>query len=157
MKWVLIVILISVVMLIAHAVSEQYRDKFDFYYNLKLFLNQFKINISFKQAKVNEFINSIKPRKQFKAFINSYQSYLSGKELDFSEIKVLENQEKEELKDLINRIGKNDAKSELAQTEQFLLSVEEHLKKAEEDKNKLCPMILKLSLLFAIGVAILLI
>ena len=36
-------------MLIAYSVSEQIRDKYDFFNNLKQFLNQFKINVSFRQ------------------------------------------------------------------------------------------------------------
>ncbi len=144
-------------MLIAYAVSQQYKDKYDFYYNLKLFLNQFKINLSFKQAKVNEFLSGLKPRKQFKSFVQSYQNYLKGQPLKFEDIKVLDEQEKTELKDIIERIGKNDSKSEINQIEQFLCSVEEKLLKAEKDKNKLCPMIIKLSLLFAIALSILLI
>ena len=103
MKWVLIVVLISVIMLIARAFSEQYKDKYDFYYNLRLFLNQFKINISFKQAKVNEFLISLKPRKQFKCFITSYQNYLKSGNLSFDEIKILDEKEKVELSEIIDR------------------------------------------------------
>lgn len=157
MKWILIIVLISVIMLIARAVSEQYKDKYDFYYNLRLFLNQFKINVSFKQAKVNEFLKGLNPRKQFKSFITSYQNYLTTNELNLDEIKALDSSEKEELISIVKNLGKNDSKSELNQTEQFLVLVEEHLSKAEKEKDKLCPMILKLSLLFAIGLAILLI
>ena len=133
MKWVLIVILISVIMLIARAVSEQYKDKYDFYYNLHLFLNQFKV------------------------FVSAYQDYLSGKELNLTELKLLEKNEQQELKDIVERLGKNDSQNELKQVEHFLCTIENHLSKAEKDKIKLCPMIIKLSLLFAIALAILLI
>ena len=144
-------------MLIARAVSEQYKDKYDFYYNLKLFLSQFKINLSFRQAKINEFLKELKPRKYFKAFILEYQSYINGNTLNFETIKILESSEKEELKLIIEKMGRNDSKSEISQIEQFLASVETNLEKAEKEKTKLCPMIIKLSLLFAIGISILLI
>ena len=52
MKWFLIIVLIFVIMLIARAVSEQYKEKFDFYSNLKTFLQQLKINVSFRQEKI---------------------------------------------------------------------------------------------------------
>ena len=55
-KWILIIILIVVIMLIAYSVSEQIRDKYDFFNNLKQFLNQFKINVAFRQEKINEFL-----------------------------------------------------------------------------------------------------
>lgn len=157
MKWVLIAILICIIMLIAHAVSEQYKEKFDFYDNLKLFLNQFKINLSFKQEKIIDFLEKIKSKKQFNIFVNSYKQFLATNKLDLDNIKILEPDEKKQLEMIVKNIGFMDAKSEIEQLETFILLVDEKRKKAELDKNKLCPMIIKLSLLFAIGVAILLI
>ena len=61
------------------------------------------------------------------------------------------------LNDIVKNIGKYDAKNEVQQLDTFLLTVDTRLSKALEDKNKLCPMIIKLALLFAIGLSILLI
>lgn len=157
MKWFLIIVLICVIMLIAYAVSEQYKDKFDFYNNLKLFLQQFKINVSFRQEKINEFLNDLKPKKQFKIFIDEYKSYLKTNEINLSNLKLLDDEEKEELASFICNLGKFDVKTEINQLENFLAALELKLTKASEDKNKICPMIIKLSLLFAIGLSILLI
>ncbi|MBE5741343.1 MAG: hypothetical protein E7351_02325 [Clostridiales bacterium] len=157
MKWILIIVLIFVIMLIAHSISEQYKDKYDFYNNLKLFLNQFKINISFRQEKINDFLNKTKAKKQFNLFINSYKNYLKTNELDLSQIKILNDEEKNDLENIIKNIGKYDTENEIKQLDNFLLTVDMKLDSAMQDKNKLCPMILKLSLLFAIGLAILLI
>lgn len=157
MKWFLIIVLISAIMLIAYSVSEQYRDKFDFYTNLKLFLQQFKLNVSFRQQKINEFLNTIKPKKQFKLFVEDYKTYLKTNQLSLTNIKILEPDEREELSRLVTNLGNHDAKNEVHQLDGFLATLELNLTKATEDKNKLCPMIIKLSLLFAIGLAILLI
>ena len=157
MKWVLIAVLISVIMLIARAVSEQYKEKYDFYENLKTFLNQFKLNLSFRQEKILDFLNKTNAKKQFKLFINSYKKYLETNQLDFSEIKLLDNDEINQLEMIILNIGKLDAKNEINQLETFIVEIDAKLLKAQEDKNKLCPMILKLSLLFAIGLAVVLI
>ena len=157
MKWVLIAVLISVIMLIARAVSEQYKEKYDFYNNLKTFLNQFKLNLSFRQEKILDFLNKTDAKKQFKLFINSYKKYLETNQLDFSEIKLLDNDEINQLEMIILNIGKLDAKNEINQLETFIVEIDAKLLKAQEDKNKLCPMILKLSLLFAIGLAVVLI
>ncbi len=157
MKWILIVILIAVIMMIAYALSEQYKDKYDFYNNLKNFLNQYKINVSFKQEKINEFLSSLAPKRQFKLFIEAYQNYLRTDTLNLDNIKILEAEEKVELNTIVHNMGSLDAKNEVGQIDTFLLGIDIKLSKALEDKNKLCPMILKLSLLFAIGLAILLI
>ncbi len=156
-KWILIIILIVVIMLIAYSVSEQIRDKYDFFNNLKQFLNQFKINVAFRQEKINEFLQKSNSKKQFKVFVDEYLNFLKTGELCLEKIKVLEEDDKQILQDIVKNIGKYDAKNEISQMESFLLTVDEKLAKANEDKNKLCPMIIKLSLLFAIGLAILLI
>ncbi len=157
MKWILIGVLICVIMLIAYAFQEQYKEKFDFYSNLKNFLNQFKLNLSFKQEKITNFLNNTKPKKQFGLFINAYKTYIKTNEFDLSAIKILDENEKEDLCGIVKSIGNLDAKNEINQLDTFLVGVEERLKQAEEDKKKLCPMIIKLSLLFAIGLAIILI
>ncbi|MBR6779148.1 MAG: hypothetical protein IKM43_03295 [Clostridia bacterium] len=157
MKWFLIIVLICVIMLIAMGVSEQYKDKFDFYSNLKSFLNQFKLNLSFKQEKITDFLKNTQGKKYFKQFVLAYEDYLSTDIINLNKIKVLEQSEATELENIIKNIGKHDAKNEIKQLDTFLLEIDNKLAKAQEDKNKLCPMILKLSLLFAIGLAIILI
>ena len=157
MKWILIGVLIAIVMLIAYAVSEQYKEKFDFYNNLKTFLNQFKLNLAFKQEKIIDFLNKIKSKKQFNIFIKEYKNYLKNNNINFSEIKILDAEEKSQLENIIKNIGKMDAQNEIHQLETFIIEIDEKLKKAEQDKTKFCPMIIKLSLLFAIGLAVILI
>ncbi len=157
MKWLLIIVLIAVIMFIAYSLSEQYKDKYDFYFNLKNFLNQYKINVSFRQEKINEFLSGLTPKRQFKIFIEGYKNYLKTDKLNLQEIKALDTEEKNELEHIVTHIGSLDSKNEIGQVESYILSIDTKLNKALEDKNKLCPMILKLSLLFAIGLAILLI
>ena len=155
MKLFLIITLICVIMLIAKSLSTQYRDKYEFYYNLNQFLTNFKINLGFKQSKILDFIKDIKPRKDFKIFIESYQTYLKTSTLDLTSIKNIDNEERKELEDIIKNIGKLNIEGELSQINSFLSCVEARLKYAEDNKNKICPMILKLSFLFAVGLAIL--
>jgi len=157
MKITLIIVLISVIMLIAKSLSQQYSDKYDFYFNLNNFLNQFKLNLSFKQTKILEFLNSISCRKQFKIFIENYKNYLSTGVIDCSNITILDDQEIRDIEDIVRNIGLFDAEHEIFQLESYLNSVQEKLKQAEENKKKICPMILKLSFLLAIGLAVILI
>lgn len=156
MKVVLIILIVSMIMLIARAVSEQIKERCDFYENLKMFLNQFKLNISFKQEKILDFLNNLKPKRQFKLFIDDYKEHIKGKELNLSNIKVLEGDDILELQDIVSKLGGMDAKNELEQLESFMLNTDVKLKKAQEDKHKLCPMITKLSLLFALALVIIL-
>lgn len=144
-------------MLIAYSVSEQIKEKFDFYTNLKAFLQKFKINISFKREKILDFLNGVKAKKQFMMFIGAYKQYLNNNSFKLDEIKILDAEEKQQLEMIVKGIGNLDVTNEKEQLESFMLDIDIKLKKAEQDKNQLCPMILKLSLLFAVGLAILLI
>ena len=157
MKWILITSLIGVIMIIAYGLTEQYKEKFDFYLNLKSFLNQFKINLSFRREKISEFLKQVNSKKQFKIFTDEYMNYLSKGELNFSKIKALDGEDIPILEDIVKNIGKYDSKNEISQIDSFLVTVTHRLTKANADKNKICIMIIKLSLLFAVGIAILLI
>ena len=157
MKLVLIIVLISVVMIIANAISEQYKDKYNFYINLKAFLTQFKLNISFKQEKIIEFLNGMTAKKHFKQFIEVYKMYLSEGKLDLKNLDLLEQEEQNQLEDIIVNLGTHDVKTELSQLDSFIYLIDVKLQIATNNKNKLCPLIIKLSTLFAVGVAILLI
>ena len=157
MKWILICILIVVIMRIASALSEQYKEKYDFYQNMQQFLSQLKINVSFNQDKLDKFLQLHVGKKNFKNFVADYQVYLKTNNLDLSNLTLLETDEKTELATIIKNIGKFDKENELKQLDGFLLSIDEKLKTAKENKAKMCPMIIKLSLLFALAMAILLI
>ena len=157
MKIALIVILIFMIMLIAKQVSEQYKDKYDFYCNLDSFLCQFKINLSFKQEKIIEFLNDITPRKHFKLFIEDYKEYLNNGAVNFDNLTFLDCDEIANLNEIILNIGKHDVKTEIGQIESFIEKINSKKTQAEQDKNKICPMIIKLSLLFALALVILLI
>ena len=126
-KWILIIILVVAIMMIAYSVSEQIKDKYDFFNNLKQFLNEFKINLAFRQEKIDEFLKKNNSKKQFKIFIEEYSNFLKTGELCLEKIKVLEDEDKQMLQDIVKNIGKYDAKNEINQMESFLLMVDEKL------------------------------
>lgn len=157
LKWVLIFVLIGLIMLIAISFSEQYKDKYDFYYNLKSFLTQFKINVTFKQEKIVDFLLKIKCKKQFNLFIKDYLNYIKTNKLDLSDLKILDVDEINELEEIIKNTGSLNGENEIKQLNSYLVNVEDKLNKAAENKAKLCPMIIKLSFLFSVALAIILI
>ena len=157
MKWILIITLIVIIMIIASSVSRQYKEKFEFYTNLKIFLEKYKINVSFQQTKLNDILLVDRSNKSYEIFILAFKEFLKTGELSMDNLKILDVDETIELERIIRSLGLYDVKHELTQIDGFILTISGRLEKAERDKNKLCPMILKLSLLFAIGVSILLI
>ena len=157
MKLVLIILLIFIIMIIAKKVSEQYKDKYDFYCNLHNFLCQFKVNLSFKQEKVIEFLNGVDAKNQFNLFVEDYKQYLETDNLHLDNLTFLDSDEMIILEDIIKNIGKHDVKTEIGQLENFIENINLKKQHSEQDKNKICPLIIKLSFLFALGLVILLI
>ena len=157
MKWCLIGILITLIMIIAKAVSDQYKDKYNFYFNLKNLLVQFQINLSFKKDKVIDFLNKSSGKKQFKTFIDEYKNYLEGGEICLDKITLLDDYEKEDLIEIITNLGSSNSENEIKKLASFIEIINLKLEKAQQDKNKLCPLIIKLSLLFSLALSILLI
>jgi len=157
MKIFLIIVLIFLIMLIATAVSQQYRDKYDFYLNLKNLLLKFKMNVTFKKEKILNFLNQQNGKKEFKLFIEDYKEYLTTNKINLENIKLLDSDEKITLMSILKQLGNYDTENEIQQLQNFINVIEEKLLKAKEETQKLCPMIIKLSLLFAIGLAIILV
>lgn len=157
MKIILIFVLLTVVMIVAFKVSSFIKDKYNFYVHLKEFLNEFKLNLSFKREKITDFLTKQQYSKSFDVFINSYKEYLKSGELNLSDLIYLDDDEKEQLKAITTSIGRLDTQSELAQIEEFIAQINMKLQTSEKEKNKLCPLILKLSFLSAISVIIILI
>ena len=157
MKWIVIILLITTIMLVARGLSQQYKDKHLFYVNLQSFFKQLKLNLSFKQDKIENFIDAFEADNQFKSFLNCYKLFLQGNENAFEGFKVIDSNEIVELNQMMKSIGCHDTKSEIEQLDSFIERINLKLEKTREDKQKLCPLIIKLSLLFAIAVGILLI
>lgn len=157
MKIILIFVLLTVVMIVAFKVSSFIKYKYNFYVHLKEFLNEFKLNLSFKREKITDFLTKRQYSKSFDVFINSYKEYLKSGELNLSDLIYLDDDEKEQLKAITTSIGRLDTQSELAQIEEFIAQINMKLQTSEKEKNKLCPLILKLSFLSAISVIIILI
>lgn len=157
MRIILIIVFILIIMIIALSVSKQYIEKTKFYNRLKIFLEELKVNMSFKQAKLKECLSLHEESKTFRQFIMAYKEYLDTGMLNFDNIKILNNEEIEELINIISSIGRFDVKNEILQLDSFIAKVNTRLNNANEEQKKICPMIIKLSLLFAIGIVILLI
>ena len=145
MKIFLMVALILIIMLIASAVSQQYRDKYDFYFNLKNLLLKYKMNVSFKKEKILNFLNQQNAKKEFKLFIEDYKEYLTTNQLNLENIKLLDSDEKLTLLSILKHLGNYDTENELSQLDNFIYLIDEKLVKAKEEKQKLCPLIIKLS------------
>ena len=156
MKYILMLCLVSVIMLVAQGVCRQYRERYALYESIGEFFRQMKLNLSFQKQKIKEILKSATLKRSNKEIYMSYLKYLeTGVKLELGSIRILDEAEEEQLTNMLNSLGKNDTAGEIKQLEAYEIYLQDKITTTRLEKEKYCPLITKLSLLFAIGIAIL--
>ena len=156
MKYILMICLIGVIMIVAQGVCKQYRDKHALLEALGDFFRQMQLNLNFQKQKIKEILNQATIRKVNKDIYIAYYNYLDkGEKLDISFANILDDTEQEQITNMLLSLGKNDTTGELKQLESYEMYLRDRIENARRDKDKYCPLITKLSFLFAVGLAIL--
>ena len=143
-------------MVIAQGICRQYRERCSLFEALNDFFRQMRLNLNFQKQKIKEILNRAQIRKANKDIYTTYLEYLDkGTSIDLNFVKVLDQAEQAELTDMLLSLGKNDASGELQQLDSYDIYLKDKIDIARKDRDKYCPLITKLSFLFAIGLAIL--
>ena len=156
MKYMLMICLIGVIMLVAQGVCRQYRERFALFEALGDFFRQMRLNLSFQKQKIKDILSQSTIKKTNKDIYVAYLDYLeNGTTLDISFVRLLEESEQEQITNMLRSLGKNDTSGELKQLDAYDIYLKDKIQTTRHEKNKYCPLITKLSFLFAIGLAIL--
>ncbi|MBQ8431049.1 MAG: hypothetical protein IJX26_03840 [Clostridia bacterium] len=156
MKLGLMILLVILIMVIANGISKQYRERNYLFVNLFQFLSKYELNIGFKKEKMISIVNDFKGQGDIEEVLQTYKKYLiDNKEINLDNIKNLTDEERLFLNDMFVQLGNCDYQTEKNQLIIFKDYIQQKKTETEAQKNKYCPLILKLSLLFAIGLAIL--
>lgn len=144
-------------MLIANGVSSQFKAKFLFYEEAVDFLNKYKLNLSFKKEKMKNFLENLNYKTDFQKFVDWQKESLENSSDTTFNIKVITSEEKEYLIEMLKSIGQGDTLTEITNLNMHLENVMAKLHESEICMKKYCPLIIKLSFLFGLAIAILLI
>ena len=156
MKYLLMFALIGVIMLVAQGVCRQYRERYAIYESLNDFFRQMRLNLSFQKQRINQILNQTTLKRVNKDVFIAYLNYLDkGDKLELDFVKVLDATERVQIVDMLRSLGKNDTYGELKQLDAYDIYLKDKMDKTKAEMDKYCPLITKLSLLFAIGLAIL--
>lgn len=156
MKYLLMIALIGVIMLVAQGLTRQYKDRYALYGSFGEFFRQMRLNLNFQKQKIKEILNQATIKKTNKDIYVAYLNYLDqGTPLDISFVKILDETEQQQLTSMLLSLGKNDTSGELKQLDAYDIYLKDKIDATRRDKDKYCPLITKLSFLFAIGLAIL--
>ena len=156
MKFILMIALIIVIMLVAQGLCKQYRDRFALFEALNDFFRQMRLNLGFQKQKIKEILNQATLKKNNKDIYTAYLNYLdTGTPLDLSFVRLLDENEQEHITNMLKSLGKNDTSGELKQLDAYDVYLQDKMQSTMREKDKYCPLITKLSFLFAVGLAIL--
>lgn len=156
MKYILMLCLIGVIMLVAQGVCKQYRDRYSLYEALGDFFRQMRLNLGFQKQKIREILNQTTLKRVNKEIYMAYLDYLDkGSDLYLDFVKILDDNEQEYLRKMLISLGKNDTNGEIKQLDSYEIYLKDKIEKTKQENEKYCPLIIKLSFLFAIGLAIL--
>lgn len=156
MKYILMIGLIGVIMLVAQGVCRQYRERYVLFEALGEFFRQMRLNLSFQKQKIKEILNQTTLKRNNQEIYTTYLNYLEkGTPIDISFIRILDDNEQQQISNMLLSLGKNDVSGELKQLEAYQVYLSDKIESTRREKDKYCPLITKLSFLFAIGLAIL--
>ena len=158
MKIFLLILLVIVIMLIAKGIASQYKEKNTFYVSIMQFLNSYELNIGFKKDKIKDLVEKIEAKGQAKILFEEYKGYLTDETaLKFEDVKVITEEEKNFLIEMFTRLGTNDYSNEMTQLKVFKSYIQDKINISDKESNKNYPLIMKLSFLFSLGLALVLI
>lgn len=156
MKYLLMVAFVVVVMAIAQGVCRQYRERCAVFEGINDFFTQMRLNLSFQKQKIKEILEKASIKRNCREIYTAYSQYLNnGQAIDLSQIKVLETDEQEQITNMLNSLGRSNAESEIKQLDVFKAYLTDKIEACKREKEKYCPLITKLSFLFAVGLVIL--
>lgn len=157
MKLFLIILLIVLIMAIAKGVARQYKLRHNIFVYILKFINEYELNIGFKKEKIKSIIKLEETTGELNFIFSSYLDYLyNGKSLDLSNLKLLTEEEQKYLTDMFLSLGKADYVSEMAKLKIFKHWLEEKIEQTKSEHSKYYPLTVKLSFLFALGLALIL-
>ena len=156
MKIFLLILIVMLIMIIANGVAKQYKERHNLYANILNFLNNYELNISFKKEKILDVVQRFECNNESKKIIGIYENYLTQKtDINFESITILQEDERKFLENIFKNLGTGDVDSEKLQLNEIKSQLKAKVEETAKIRDKFCPLIIKLSLLFAIALVIL--
>ena len=156
MKILLLILIVVLIMIIANGVAKQYKERHNLYANILKFLNDYELNIGFKKEKILDVVHKFESNNESKKIIEIYKNHLTQKtDINFESITILQEDEQKFIENIFKNLGAGDVDSEKLQLKEMKIQLKAKVEETAKIRDKFCPLIIKLSLLFAIALVIL--
>lgn len=163
MKLLICVAVVFLFGFIGFGISNYYRERKKFFFELKNLLSTLNTDINFSSKKLNQiFSSNLWCSGDLKKLIENYKSIInSDKSLDkkalFNKIDVLNEQEKESIYLFFKQLGRVDVYNQVKIIESFNHICDEFYIQAKSDSVKYCTLYTKLGVIIGIFVVLLII
>ena len=161
MKFVMIIVLVSLCWYVGFGFSKYYGNRSEFFKEFVFFLNKVSLNINFSKDKLKTILTDYKTSsKELSLILKNFlgcleQKNLSEKQL-FNGCKLLKQEEKSTLLSFFQSLGHFDLVGQTKHLENFAKDFELRQKQAEEEKNKYAPLFTKLGLIVGVIISLIL-
>ncbi len=165
MKIVLILTLIFMCGTVGYGLSGVYKQRKKFYEAYAMFLLDLKTDIGFSANKLSEIIQTEKnslSNKDFSILLDNYLKTIKSeevltKESLFLNIKLLNDQEKNDIYSFFKGLGKTDIYNQIETIKNRYEATKNYCDKLTKECEKYCPLYTKLSILVGLFMALIII
>lgn len=165
MKIILILLLVVLCGFVGFGISLGYMQRKKFFYAYQIFLQGLKTDISFSAKKLFTIIEEAKKNYSNKDFIQLLDNYIQSineeneltKQELFKNVKILTEQEKDDLYIFFKGLGKTDIFNQVDTIKNKIETTKITYEKVKKECEKYCPLYTKLGILAGLFLALLLI
>lgn len=160
MKYFLIILLIILITYVGRGLSRYYIDRHIFFVSCTEFLQHILSNISFEKDKLPTIVRRYKLGCQNKVLVeilSSYEKVISKGESLQIDTRLLKEEEKEKITNILLRLGKADFATEANNIEISINQLKLYEDKARVERDKYSGFYTKMALLLGLALAVLLI
>lgn len=165
MKIFLVIALIVICGIIGVGISGVYKQRKKFFDSFLFFLLNLKTDIGFSANKLTEIISVEKENcnnKDFRTLLTNYYDILNSgekvsKELLFNNVKIINEQEKDDMFMFFKQLGKTDIYSQIDIIKNKIETTKTMCDKLKKECEKYCPLYTKLGILAGLFLALIII
>ena len=162
MKIILLLILISLSGIIGYGISFSYKQRYNFFYSLSIFLQNLKTDINFLSTKLLNILDKTSKNinnNDLTSLLNNFTKLIKEEECInvqslFKGISFLIETEKEQICLFFKNLGKTDAINQIEVISNMQNTVSDYLTCAKKDCDKYCSLYTKLGVLFGLFVCL---
>lgn len=164
LKILSVIAIILICGFIGFSLSKYYINRKKYFTELSLFLNSLSLDINFTQEKlipiIEKNINNIN-LPELKLTVSNYLSLLKNKkdiekDLVFTGVTILKNNEKEYLYTFFKGLGRFDCNNQLKEFEKYSKVIDTSIAETTKDSSKYASLYTKLGIIFGLFLALIL-